>query len=127
MLKREFIQLSKAWYAKASLPSDEVDEIQLSVGSDEDFVGEFDIVWYAPGLDGPCPSSRSDAPYSRLEAYEDSWTALRAFEDVFAALGRIPVGSSPDEVAGLLRSLGVEDATPHVRPASLFDVAPSDG
>jgi hypothetical protein len=97
---RSFIHFSRAWYADACrpLPGDAVDEVHLSDGRDG-----FRISWHA--INGCL------AP--RLEAYDDSWRALYAMDDVLALLhGLHDQNVTPEQLCTELARLGFVDVTP---------------
>jgi len=103
--KRQFIQISRAWYASVSLPQDEKIEVVM-IGfydSNGGTTGEFQVSWeYLGDKLVPC-----------LSAFDDAWNALLHFNDLLKALADIDGENiSPDEFCRLLVNLGIEDATP---------------
>lgn len=107
--KRKFIQLSKAWYADANLRgSDIVDEIMVGFyHPGGGTTGEFAIRWTVLG--------GSSTPM--ICSFEDSWSALWEFRDLLEKLSELDGDNpSPDEIAELLSSLGIENDTPTNSP-----------
>ncbi|MCL4473541.1 MAG: hypothetical protein M1455_06330 [Actinobacteria bacterium] len=111
--RRQFIQLSRAYYGAISLATtrDVTDEIQVGFyHPDGGTSGEFSIVWIALTCADTVP---------RLEAFNDSWDALWQFRDVLEKMAAVDGQNiSPDDFCRLLESCGVEDATPVERAYS---------
>ena len=101
-MKRGFVVLSKAWYAKACLANrDYTDEVTFGMyDTNCGCVGEMAVKWFKT----PC------AP--RLEVFDDSWAVLATFADVIKAMGRKnDLNITPDQFAEILVELGFEDRT----------------
>lgn len=108
--RRQFIHLSRAYYAPVILAAKKnvVDEINIGFYHPEGGTsGEFHISWIKLGC-GIAP---------RLEAFNDSWDALWQFRDVLEKMAAIDGQNiTPDEFCHLLLSCGVEDVTPVEAP-----------
>lgn len=107
--KRQFTQLSRAWYADANLRGSEVkDEITIGyyhLGGGT--TGEFCIRWI----------ELSKRPTPMLNAFEDSWSALWNFRDVLEKLADLDSENpTPEEICKVLVSCDVEDRTPEKSP-----------
>jgi len=103
--RRKFVHLSKAWYAGSALSHAEyTDEINMGkYWDDGSTIGEITLRWYNVGVHN-CP---------KLEAFEDSWKALKEFQDLIDKLSEIDgTNPSPETICNLLLSLGIEDVTP---------------
>lgn len=106
--KRGFTQLSKAWYGKANLTSDDIqDEIMIGMYHPEGgTTGEFSITWKE--LAGEFTPV--------LKSFEDSWSALWIFKDVLEKLAELDsTNPTADQIATLLESLGIENMTQTTR------------
>ena len=106
---RQFIQLTRAWYASACLPRSDgaTDDILLTLG--DKLPGEIVIRWVPIGTDA----------VARLQVFEDSWQALSHFGDVLEGLAELSgTNPSPGRICQLLRECGIEDATPAEKPQS---------
>ncbi len=105
--KRQFVQLSRAWYSKACLVGDTLDEVTMGFyHPDGGTTGEFQIRWI--------PLGGRDTPL--LLAYDDAWSALYRFADVLKQLAWLDgANPSPEDVCALLVKCGIEDATPTTR------------
>lgn len=108
-LKREFIQLSRAWYSESSFDvmDDNIeDEIMIEVhNSDGCLDGEFGISWINLGY-----------PVPRLEAFDDSWNVLFHCKDLLEKMAGVDRKNiSPKDFCDLLIDLGFKDKTPTKR------------
>lgn len=115
--KRQFIQLSRAWYADANLRGGEViDEITMGFyHKDGGTTGEFAIRWIE--------LSGSKTPM--LCSFDDSWDALWQFRDVLEVMATMDgTNPTPEEICKMLVSVGVEDNTPEV---STYGDSEADG
>lgn len=104
--RRQFVQLSRAWYADVCLPmKDAVDEVNVGFfAPDGSTTGEFCVKWIDLGSHGLAP---------RLEVFNDAWDALWQFRDVLEKMAGVDGQDiSPEEFCELLKSCGVKDATP---------------
>lgn len=115
---RTFTILSQSWYADASLvaelcaPGGDVMHIGFA-NPKGGTSGQFSIKWK--------PLSGKMVP--QLRAYDDSWLALAGFSDVLAKLAEVDdTNPTVDQVAGILKSCGVVDATARESP---YAAAPS--
>ena len=109
--KRQFIQLSRSWYADAILknkPEDFVDDITVGFyTNDGGTTGEFTFEWLKFG----------HKVFVKLVAYDDSWSALYQFSDLLEAMAEIDDENiSPKDFCKLLISLGIEDNTKEKSP-----------
>ena len=102
--KRQFTQLSTAWYGPELLKSkNEIDVVTIgyyhpSGGT----TGEFQVLWEYIG--------RMLTP--KLCAFDDSWSALYEYRDLLELMAGIDGKDvSPDEFCKILSDLGIEDAT----------------
>jgi len=107
--KRQFTQLSRAWYADANLPENGKVEI-ITIGfycPGGGTSGEFEVSWsYLGGRLVP-----------KLRAYDDSWSALYEFSDLLDCMAGVDGRNiTPDEFCKLLVNLGIEDATRTKQP-----------
>lgn len=109
---RTFTILSQSWYADASAIAERRapggDVMQIGFSAPEGGTsGEFCIRWK--------PLDRQIVP--QLQAFDDSWSALAGFSDVLAKLAEVD-GTNPtvDQVAEILKSCGVVDATERTSP-----------
>lgn len=108
--RRQFFHLSRAFYGESVLTGDGMhDEIVIGVyhyneeGYSEGTTGEFSIRW--------TPLAGKSVP--QLRAYDDGWSALAQFGDLIEAMSALDDrNATPQDIADLLISLGVEDATP---------------
>lgn len=105
---RAFVIKSEAWYASLLPPTDKLDEISIGMyHPGGGTTGEFAIRWH--------DLARRSVP--RLEVFHDGWDALLQFRDVLDWLasvdGQCP---TPQDVAAVLRSLGVQDRTDRTNP-----------
>lgn len=110
--KRQFVQLSRAWYGETCLrDSDVADKITTGLyAPDGGTVGEFDIRWIDLGLDSLSP---------KIEAFDDSWGVLWDFRDILEKLAELDdTDPTPEEICKLLLSCGFEDATQEKSPYS---------
>lgn len=110
--KRQFIQLSRAWYGPAKLRLDDtddtIDEITIGLYDNEGgTTGEFAIEWVKlAGREVP-----------KLCAYDDSWSALFKFKDILRRMAELDDSNpTPKQICSLLESCGVEDVTPVKSP-----------
>ena len=109
--KRQFIQLSRAWYRDVTLRNSElIDEIMIGFyHPGGGTTGEFAIRWVELG----------GSPAGMLCSFDDSWSALWEFRDLLERLSGLDgLNPSPGEIVKLLEELGVEDATPAKSPHS---------
>lgn len=97
--KRGFMRLSEAWYGSLNA----AEEVMLGFYHNNGGTsGEFAIRWMK--ING------KEAP--RLEAFDDSWSALYEFRDVLAKLAeRDNENIGPTELCSLLVECGIEDMT----------------
>lgn len=106
--RRSYIQLSRAWYAKAAkLPGvDEVFNINVEVG--DTYQGEFEVTW----------ASNVPTDSAELRVLEDGWRALALCQDLIVILangdGR---RLTPEMLREYLDTAGFEDATETSRPS----------
>ena len=103
--KRQFIQLSRAWYAEANLRDvDYSDKITIGFYHPEGgTTGEFEISF----------SELGGRTVPKLIAFDDSWSALFNFGDLIEKMADIDDRCiSPEKFCELLKSLGIEDNTP---------------
>jgi len=103
--KRQFIQLSKAWYADANLRNSKFDD-KISIGfyhPEGGTTGEFEIEF----------SELCGRIVPKLTAYDDGWSALFNFSDLIEKMAEIDDKCvSADEFCELLVLLGIENKTP---------------
>ena len=102
--KRQFTQLSKAWYGTVLLKSEnEIDVVTIGYyHPDGGTTGEFQIYWETIG----------GMLTPRLCAFDDSWSALYECRDLLELMAGIDDENiSPDEFCKMLSDLGIEDAT----------------
>ena len=107
--KRQFIQLSKAWYADANLRNSEIiDEIMIGFYHPKGgTTREFAIRW----------SDIAGSPTPMLCSFEDSWSALWEFRDLLEKLSELDgLNPSPTEIIVLLEDLGIKNNTPIKSP-----------
>lgn len=108
--ERQFIWLSKAWYAKANIRlKEELDEFTLGFYChDGGTSGEFVIRWVSLG----------NGKYAaRLEAFEDAWSALLGFQDLLNKLKELDnTDPTPEKFYHILINLGIKDNTPYQSP-----------
>ena len=107
--KRQFSHLSRAWYGDVNLATGAVRD-SVTMGyyhPGGGTTGEFTMSWrYIGGKLTP-----------RLDIYEDSWEVMWLFSDVLESLSHLNgTNPSPTEIAALLVSCGIEDATPTKSP-----------
>lgn len=106
--KRQFVQLSKTWYAEIIKErKDLVDEFELGFYfPDGSTSGEFRVCWTELfGKIVPC-----------LYAYDDGWSALYQFSDVLKKMAEVDGRRiTPNKFREILLSSGVEDATQSVK------------
>lgn len=102
--KRQFTQLSRAWYADANLPQGNKVEI-ITIGfydPEGGTTGEFEVSWQKVG----------GRLTPKLTSFDDSWNALFNFSDMLEAMADIDSEDiSPEDFCKLLLELGIEDAT----------------
>ena len=102
--KRQFIQLSKAWYGDTKLQeSDIIDKITIGFyNEDGGTTGEFVIKW----------TLICGAATPMICSFDDSWSALLEFKDLLEKLAELDnLSPSPDEIVKVLISLGIENNT----------------
>ena len=103
--KRGFTQLSNSWFGRACLAGskDIVDEFMVGMyHPDGGTSGEFSFTWEV--LMGDISI--------KMQAYNDSWSALSQFSDLLDKMSEIDDQNiSPKEFAELLTTLGIEDMT----------------
>ena len=103
--KRQFVQTSKAWYAKANLPEgDTVDVVTIAWNYDDGgTAGEFEVSW----------AEKNGSLVPKLSVFSDGWKALYQFKDLLEYMASIDgKGIKPDEFCRKLVELGIEDTTP---------------
>lgn len=107
MIRRTFVVVSEAWYAKTSLRGkDFMDELNILIHDDDQLIGEFMVRWYR--LNGIAP---------KLEVFNDAWTALAMCADFTQCLADYnKVDITAIFLADELRALGFEDVTPRTNP-----------
>ena len=101
---RGFTQLSKAWYGKANLTTDDtLDRLNLGLYCpDGGTSGEFEIKWVGIG--------RGWTPI--LNAFDDGWSALYKFKDLLKIMASIDSDDiTPDDFVKLLEKLGIKNMT----------------
>lgn len=110
--ERQFISLSRSWYAEANMREWKPGEDEIMVGLyDEEggggTKGEFSIHWYNLGT--------YLAP--QIEIFNDAWkSAFQYFQDVLTELSDLSGDRpSPEEVEKILIDRGVKDATEETR------------
>ena len=111
--ERQFVQLSKAWYADVSLRgSDIVDEIMIGFYHPKGgTTGEFAIRW----------TNLAGTPTPMLCSFDDSWSALWEFRDLLEKLSELDSSiPSPNEIVITLETLKIKDATQTKNPYSLY-------
>jgi len=102
-MKREFVQFSKAWYAKHNRSEFE-DEITLATYDDDGSdLSEFSIQWVW----------LNDRRVPQLHVFDDAWKALtNHFLDVLQLLSNLDNKNvTPDEMVSYLETLGIENTT----------------
>lgn len=102
--RREFVTFSRAWYSRSAPKTGSVvDDIVLFDGKSMEFVIEWDVK-AAADLSQPVP---------RLCMFNESWSLLAKWPDVFAALSQLPSTPPPSvsQVEELLLKLGFVDVT----------------
>lgn len=106
--KRQFRQLSKAWYGDANMQRDIADCITIGFyRPDGSTTGEFLIRWERLGS-GITP---------KLSVFNDAWDALYNFSDMIEVMATLDGKDiSPDYFAEELAKLGIEDATETCMP-----------
>ncbi len=106
--KRGFVQLSKAWYGKAALVGDEIDNFSIGFFHEDNYPrGNFTISYEElGGMITP-----------KLEAFGDSWAILSYFPYLLKRMAELDDKNiPPDELNQLLVSLGIKDQTPVENP-----------
>ncbi len=107
---RGFSILSQAYYSTSALNEPDIsDEIMIGLYHPEGGTsGEFAIRWVT-GL-------RGGKAVPRLEAFDDSWSALTQFHDLLAAMAEIDnQDTTPEAFAEILKNLGIVDRTLRTR------------
>lgn len=110
MRGREFRVLSECWYAQASLPRDVENEIHLSGAGGIEVL----MSWNSQVRD------ESGRAAVEVRAFEEAWTAFKAWPDLFQGLASMAERGEPatvDAVRDMLLKLGFEDATERTRPS----------
>lgn len=105
---RAFIILSEAYYGNAvRWHNTSIDEILIGMYDPKGgTTGEFFVRWV--DVNGPTP---------RLEAFNDSWSALQQFTDLLEWMATVDGQRvSPQEFAEKLRQLGIKDETVRINP-----------
>ena len=104
---RAFTHTGASWYGPSSLRSDELDEIMVGFyASDGGTSGEFAIRWVKVG----------DKWSPRLEAFDDSWSALNHFTDLLALMAQHDSEDmTPETFCELLKECGIKDQTQRQR------------
>ena len=103
--KRQFIQLSRAWYAEANLRDvDYLDKITVGFyHPDGGTSGEFEISFEKLG----------GKIVPKLIAFDDSWGALLGFADLVEEMAEIDNQNvSAEKFCEILEKLDIEDNTP---------------
>jgi hypothetical protein len=105
--KRQFTQLSRAWYGSRD---GVVDEVTIGLYHQEGgTTGEFSVVWKIPYL------ARDASP--QLQSWDDSWSALFQFGDLLESMADLDDKDvSPEAFCQLLTGLGIADATKETAP-----------
>lgn len=103
--KRQFVQVSKAWYSVTSLGYKDEDIITIGIHHhDGGTSGEFQVVWRKIGFNESTP---------QLQVFDDGWSALSHFSDLLEKMAEIDSEDiRPDKFCELLESLGIENVTP---------------
>ena len=105
---RQFIQVSKAWYANTSLGdrNKTLDVFNIGIYFEEGgTTGEFSVVW-----EELCGKFTP-----RLKCFDDGWSALNEFSDLIKKLALVDGQDiSPDQFGEILLTIGIEDRTPIV-------------
>ena len=115
--KRQFIHLSRAWYAKSSLANSRVDdEVMIGMYHPEGgTTGEFAIRW----------SDVGGKSVPMLCVFDDAWDAMMMFRDVLEVMASVDDQKvTPERFCELLIECGVEDATPEQSPFAKASVKP---
>lgn len=101
--QRGFSILSEAWHARTSLSDRTVDEIMIGMYHPEGgTTGEFCVTWDKLG----------GRVVPKLEAFNDSWSALAKFADVLSWMASFDDREiTPKQFADALRTMGVKDLT----------------
>lgn len=98
---KSFIQLSKAWYAKANLDAipDIIDEITINVGDD---VADVVLVW----------KTLNNSPACKLEMFDDSWKAFKKAPELFKLCSELADKNiSPEQMCKELTQIGFKNKT----------------
>ena len=105
---RAFTHTGASWYGAAALTTDRCkDEIMVGFYCpDGGTSGEFAIRWVEVG----------DHFSPRLEAFDDSWSALSHFTDLLALMAQHDgENMTPEALCGLLMECGIKDQTQRQR------------
>lgn len=115
---RGFSILSEAYYAKACMPADTIDEVMIGMYSqDRGTSGEFAVRWFELG----------NKITPRLEVFDDAWSALAQFGDVLRYMASVDgLDVSPQAFCAALRDMGIIDRTTRVDPHKRIDPAESE-
>lgn len=116
-----FIHLKEAWYADASLKhrlDTVVDEVWIEVYDGNIRRGTINLAWHQRAL----REQHDCSP--RLEVFDDQWRVFPYCDELFKALAHYGESkiASPDRICGMLKELGLKDATPRCVPNCAADV-----
>jgi len=108
-MKKEYIWLSKAWYAETCLKGMKYKDDILIIYDDPDneISGELAIRWYSLGT--------NDQLSARLEVFDDAFKVMRELFYLLDELIALGTDIQPEEVKQLLDKLGFNDITPFER------------
>jgi hypothetical protein len=106
--ERGFYILSESWYADSVKREGTIDEIMIGMyHPDGGSTGEFAVRWIM----------LANKATPRLEAYDDSWSALQNFRDMLNWMESVDNQNiSPKSFAEALRNFGVKDLTKRESP-----------
>lgn len=110
--RREFRVYTQSWYSRdVPMEADLAEEIMVGMYHPEGGTsGEFALRWVSIG----------GRPVARLEAFDDSWSALQKFGDLLAWMATVDGDNvTPEQVAAAMREMGIVDATTRTRPAGI--------
>jgi len=108
--ERRFVILAQAWYGDVTTRDRKNGEDEITMGyycPEGGTSGEFTIKWRE--LNGRM--------VPRLQAFDDSWSALAGFADVIEGLRKLDdTNPTVEQVAEVLLACGVKDDTPRESP-----------
>ena len=106
-MNKQFIQASRAYYARSHLIGNLVDEVTFGENVSGDSIGkttELSVKWIRLINGGPFP---------KLEIYDDAWRAFYMFSGVFIDMAILDNKNvTPEKFCEMLKDHGFEDVTP---------------